>query len=181
MADQLDQAREVAAWYAELFKGRYYLEVQAHESEGQSKLNDRIFGLAAELGLPVIATNDAHFLRADDHDAHDVLLCIGLGKDRSDADRMHYDRGLYFKSAPEIANHFKTRPDVLENTLKIADEINVEFGKKYHVPAFPLPAGVASETEAQRSGMAIRSRRTCRSVSITSCRSSPKRATRATS
>ena len=147
MADQLDQAREVAAWYAELFKGRYYLEVQAHESEGQSKLNDRIFGLAAELGLPVIATNDAHFLRADDHDAHDVLLCIGLGKDRSDADRMHYDRGLYFKSAPEIANHFKTRPDVLENTLKIADEINVEFGKKYHVPAFPLPAGVASENE----------------------------------
>jgi len=147
MADELDAAREAAAWYAELFKGRYYLEVQAHESEGQSKLNKRVFALAEELGLPVVATNDAHFLRAEDHDAHDVLLCIGLGKDRSDADRMRYDRGLYFKSAPEIAKHFAGRPDVLENTLKIADEVSVEFGKKYHVPAFPLPAGVSTENE----------------------------------
>jgi DNA polymerase III subunit alpha len=140
-------ARDVAAWYAELFKGRYYLEVQAHESEGQSKLNERIFALAQDLGLPVIATNDAHFLKSDDHDAHDILLCIGLGKDRGDADRMRYDRGLYFKSAPEIASHFKTRPDVLENTLKIADAVNVEFGKKYHLPAFPLSEGASSENE----------------------------------
>jgi DNA polymerase III subunit alpha len=140
-------ARDVAAWYAELFKGRYYLEVQAHESEGQAKLNERIFALAQDLALPVIATNDAHFLKSQDHDAHDVLLCIGLGKDRSDADRMRYDRGLYFKSAPEIASHFKTRPDVLENTLKIADEVNVEFGKKYHLPAFPLSEGASSENE----------------------------------
>ena len=145
--DNLAAAREVAAWYAELFAGRYYLEVQAHESEGQAKLNERVFALANELGLPVIATNDAHFLRSEDHDAHDVLLCIGLGKDRSDADRMRYDRGLYFKSAPEIAKHFATRPDVLENTLRIADEVNVEFAKKYHVPAFPLPQGVSSENE----------------------------------
>jgi DNA polymerase-3 subunit alpha len=140
-------AREVAAWYAELFKGRYYLEVQAHESDGQAKLNQRVFALADDLGLPVIATNDAHFLKSEDHDAHDVLLCIGLGKDRSDADRMRYDRGLYFKSAPEIANHFKSRPDVLENTLKIADEVSVEFGKKYHLPAFPLEQGASSENE----------------------------------
>jgi DNA polymerase-3 subunit alpha len=147
MDHNLVAAREAASWYAELFKGRYYLEVQAHESEGQSKLNARVFSLAEELGLPVIATNDAHFLKSEDHDAHDVLLCIGLGKDRSDADRMRYDRGLYFKSAQEIAAHFKGRSDVLENTLKIADEVNVEFGKKYHVPAFPLPDGIASENE----------------------------------
>ncbi|MEP6495651.1 MAG: DNA polymerase III subunit alpha [bacterium] len=147
MADNVDAAREAAAWYAELFKDRYYLEVQAHESEGQSKLNKRVFSLAEEMGLPVIATNDAHFLKSSDHDAHDILLCIGLGKDRSDQDRMHYDRGLYFKSAQEIATHFTGRSDVLENTLKIADEVNVEFGKKYHVPAFPLPAGVATEND----------------------------------
>jgi DNA polymerase-3 subunit alpha len=147
MADELDAAREAAAWYAELFKDRYYLEVQAHDSEGQSKLNARVFSLAEELGLPVVATNDAHFLRADDHDAHDVLLCIGLGKDRSDPDRMRYDRGLYFKSAAEIAKQFATRPDVLENTLKIADEVSVEFEKKYHLPVFPLPTGVATENE----------------------------------
>ena len=147
MAEDLDAAREAASWYANVFEDRYYLEVQAHDSEGQSTLNRRVFALAEELGLPVIATNDAHFLRADDHDAHDVLLCIGLGKDRTDPDRMRYDRGLYFKSAPEIAAHFEDRPDVLTNTLAIADQISVEFEKKYHVPAFPLPEGVASENE----------------------------------
>ncbi|MFI5230613.1 MAG: DNA polymerase III subunit alpha, partial [Gemmatimonadales bacterium] len=147
MADDEAAAREAAEWYANVFKDRYYLEVQAHESEGQSTLNRRVFALADALGLPVIATNDAHFLRAEDHDAHDVLLCIGLGKDRSDADRMRYDRGLYFKSAPEIAAHFADRPDVLENTLRIADQVSLDFGKKYHLPAFPLPDGATSENE----------------------------------
>src|ERR1700712_243100 len=147
MGDRMDAAREAASWYAELFKDRYYLEVQAHESEGQAELNRKIFLLGEELGLPVIATNDAHFLRSEDHDAHDILLCIGLGKDRGDANRMHYDRGLYFKSAPEMGSRFKERPHVLTNTLKIADEIDVEFGKKYHVPAFPLPQGVSTEND----------------------------------
>ncbi len=145
--DDLAGAREVAAWYAELFRDRYYLEVQAHDSEGQAHLNERVFDLAAEMGLPVIATNDAHFLASADHDAHDVLLCIGLGKDRDARDRMRYDRGLYFKSAPEIAERFPDRPDVLSNTLKIADQVDVTFKKKYHVPSFPLPDGVASENE----------------------------------
>src|ERR1041384_1042785 len=129
MDENVDAAREAAAWYAELFKGRYYLEVQAHESEGQAKLNTRVFALAKELGLPVVATNDAHFLKSEDHDAHDVLLCIGLGKDRNDQARMHYDRGLYFKSAPEIRQFFGERNDVLENTLRIADEVDVQFSK----------------------------------------------------
>ncbi|MFL5563060.1 MAG: DNA polymerase III subunit alpha [Gemmatimonadaceae bacterium] len=147
MANEFDKAREAAAWYAELFAGRYYLEVQAHDSEGQAALNDKIFRLADEVGLPVVATNDAHFLKATDHDAHDILLCIGLGKDRSDADRMHYDKGLYFKSAPEIAARFPGRADVLENTLAIAEDVGIEFGKKYHVPSFPLPAGVSTEND----------------------------------
>src|SRR5690606_25042515 len=102
-ADRWDAAREAASWYANLFDGRYYLEVQAHDSPGQRDLNERVFKLANELGLPVVATNDAHFLRAEDHEAHDILLCIGLGKDRSDENRMRYDRGLYFKSPTEIA------------------------------------------------------------------------------
>jgi DNA polymerase-3 subunit alpha len=138
-------AREAAAWYAEVFKGRYYLEVQAHDSPGQNKLNHSIFKLSDELGLPVVATNDAHFLRSNDHDAHDVLLCIGLGKDRSDTNRMHYDRGLYFKSAPEIAERFPDRPDVLANTVAIAESVQVESTKQYYVPSFPLPAGVSDE------------------------------------
>src|SRR5471032_2051272 len=142
-----DGAREAAAWYADVFKDRYYLEVQAHDSEGQAKLNEQVFALAKGMSLPVIATNDAHFLTADDHSSHDVLLCIGLGKDFADQNRMHYDRGLYFKSAPEMRERFVERPDVLANTLRIADEAGFAFEKKYYVPSFPLPAGVTSENE----------------------------------
>ena len=142
-----DAAVEAATWYANVFRDRYYLEVQAHDSEGQRDLNGRVFALAKELALPVVATNDAHFLKRQDHDSHDILLCIGLGKDRSDQDRMRYDEGLYFKSHDEIKAHFPDRPDVVENTLKIADEVGFDFQKKYHVPAFPLPQGVASENE----------------------------------
>lgn len=147
LADRLDQAREAAAWYAELFKGRYFLEVQAHTSEGQAGLNAKVLSLADDLGLPVVATNDAHFLKHEDHDAHDVLLCIGLGKDRNDKDRMQYDDGLYFKSADEIRPFFPGREDVLTNTLAIADSVDVQFEKKYYVPNFPLPAGIATEND----------------------------------
>ncbi|MFI5239396.1 MAG: DNA polymerase III subunit alpha, partial [Gemmatimonadales bacterium] len=147
LADNWDAARETASWYAELFKGRYYLEVQAHDSEGQARLNERVFKLADEIGVPVVATNDAHFLRHDDHASHDVLLCIGLGKTLSDTNRMHYDDGLYFKNADEMQERFPERADVLENTLRIAEETGIEFKKKYHVPSFPLPKGVKSEND----------------------------------
>src|SRR5688500_4867182 len=147
LSDEYDQARATAAWYAEVFRDRYYLEVQAHSSENQDTLNRRVFQLAEEVGVPVLATNDAHFLKREDHDAHDVLLCIGLGKDFSDNNRMRYDEGLYFKSAPEIASSFPGRADVLENTLRIADETSIEFSKQYKVPSFPLPSGVETENE----------------------------------
>ena len=89
----------------------------------------------------MVATNDAHFLKADDHAAHDVLLCIGLKKDRLDADRMRYDRGLYFKSAPEIAAHFKGHPEVLTNTLAIADQVDGEVREEVPRPLLPAPQG----------------------------------------
>jgi DNA polymerase-3 subunit alpha len=186
MADNPDGAREAAEWYANLFDGRYYLEVQAHDSEGQAELNRRIFELGDELGLPVVATNDSHFLQPEDHEAHDVLLCIGLGKDRDDPNRMRYDEGLYFKSADEISELFADRPDVVENTLKIADEVDLVFEKKYYLPEFPLPkeqtpSWNTSPGRARRSGTATRSPRTCRSGSTTSWVSSRVRATPGTS
>jgi DNA polymerase III subunit alpha len=147
MDDRMDEARKAAEWYADVFKDRYYLEVQAHTSEGQARLNAKILGLADDLSLPVIATNDAHFLKHEDHDAHDVLLCIGLGKDRNDKERMKYDDGLYFKSPDEIRPFFPGREDVLTNTLAIADSVDVQFAKKYYVPSFPLPEGVATEND----------------------------------
>jgi DNA polymerase-3 subunit alpha len=147
MTENYGAAREAASWYAERFPGRYYLEVQAHRSEGQDRLNEQIFRLADDLGLPVIATNDSHFLKAENHDAHDVLLCIGLGKDREDRDRMRYDRGLYFKSHTEIAEHFPDRPEVLTNTLAIADRCALQLSKQMSVPSFPLPPGATSEND----------------------------------
>ena len=145
--DRFDEAQEAAEWYANVFKDRYYLEVQAHDAGEQKKLNKEVFKLAKKLSLPVIATNDSHFLRAEDHDSHDVLLCIGLKKDRLDDNRMKYDRGLYFKSAPEIREYFGDRPDVLTNTLAIADEAGFAFEKKYFLPSFPLPKGAKSEND----------------------------------
>lgn len=147
LADRFDEAKATAEWYANVFKDRYYLEVQAHDAGEQKKLNKEVFKLADATGLKVVATNDSHFLRAEDHDAHDVLLCIGLKKDRLDADRMRYDNGLYFKSAPEIREHFPKRADVMENTLDIASQVDVQFTKKYHLPAFPLPKGAKTEND----------------------------------
>ncbi len=139
LADNWEGAREAAEWYANVFKDRYYLEVQAHHTEGQEKLNQKVFRLSEELGLPVVASNDVHFLRKEDHEAHDVLLCIGLGKDHADPNRMRYDDGLYFKSAQEIRDFFPNHPEVLENTLKIADEVDLEMPTQIHLPEFPLP------------------------------------------
>ncbi len=147
LANNREGAREAAQWYANVFQDRYYLEVQAHETEGQARVNSQIFDLADELGLPVIATNDAHFLQKDDHKAHDVLLCIGLGKDLNDPDRMRYDEGLYFKSAPEIEAFFPDRPEVLENTLKIADQVDLKLKKQVHLPEFPLPEPYADPND----------------------------------
>ncbi|MFW6331541.1 MAG: DNA polymerase III subunit alpha, partial [Gemmatimonadota bacterium] len=146
LAGRWEAATEAASWYADVFRDRYYLEVQGHDTEGQVRLNQGIFRLAEELSLPVVATNDVHFLNPEDHDAHDVLLCIGLGKDRDDESRMRYDRGLYFKSGAEMAGRFADRPDVLENTLAIADQVALDLPKKYYVPKFPLPDGFETET-----------------------------------
>ena len=134
-----DAAREVADWYANTFPDRYYLEVQGHGTQGQSELNQKIFALADDMGLPVVATNDAHFLQHDHHAAHDILVCIGTSKAHDDHDRLRYDDGLYFKNHEEMAAAFPGRPDVLENTLKIADEVSLSLEKKYHLPSFPLP------------------------------------------
>ena len=132
-------AREVAGWYAEAFPGRYYLEVQAHGTAGQAEVNGKVLALADELGLPVVATNDAHFLRREHHPAHDILVCIGTAKNHDDEDRLRYDDGLYLKNPEEMAAAFPDRPDVIENTLRIADEVTLTLERKYRLPSFPLP------------------------------------------
>ncbi|MYA42914.1 MAG: DNA polymerase III subunit alpha [Gemmatimonadetes bacterium] len=140
-------AREVADWYANAFPDRYYLEVQAHGTPGQAAVNKKIFALADDMGLPVVATNDAHFLHHDHHAAHDILVCIGTAKSHDDEGRLTYDDGLYFKSHEEMAAAFPGRPEVIENTLKIADEVSLTLEKKYHLPRFPLPERFSDDNE----------------------------------
>ena len=134
-----EMAREAAEWYANAFPDRYYLEVQAHGTPGQADLNRKVFALADELGLPVVATNDAHFLHHHHHPAHDILVCIGTAKNHDDENRLKYDDGLYFKNPDEMVAAFPDRPDVIENTLAIADQVSLSLERKYQLPSFPLP------------------------------------------
>ncbi len=140
-ADRWEDAKATAEWYARRFgEDRYFLEVQDHGIGAQGKVNEGVFRLAEELGLPVVATNDAHYLRREDADAHDTLLCIGTGKDKDDPNRLRFDTvETYFKSADEMAALFPDRPDVLENTVAIAERCDVRFESSYHLPAFPRP------------------------------------------
>ncbi len=139
--DRYEDAKRTAEWYASVFgEENYWLEVQDHGIEGQDRVNEGVFRLADEVGLGVVVTNDAHYLRREDADAHDTLLCIGTGKDKSDEDRLRFEtEESYFKSPEEMAELFPDRPELLENTLRIAERCEVSFEESYHLPNFPLP------------------------------------------
>ena len=135
-----DQARAAAEFYARTFPDRYYLEVQNHGIEGQDEVNAGVFQIADELGLPVVVTNDAHYLRREDADMHDTLLCIGIGVLKSDPNRLSFDgQESYFKSSDEMAELFPDRPELMSNTVAIAESCGIRFEKKHHLPGFPVP------------------------------------------
>jgi DNA polymerase-3 subunit alpha len=152
LLEQYDKAKAAAEWHARLFgDGNYWLEVQNHGIPGQEKVNEGVLQLAGELGLPVVATNDAHYLRREDADAHDILLCIGTGKDRDDPKRLRfYGQESYYKSVDEMRLAFPDRADVIDNTLAVAELCNVEFEKKVYLPEFPRPEGYDSEDSLVR-------------------------------
>ncbi|MBK5096360.1 MAG: DNA polymerase III subunit alpha [Gemmatimonadetes bacterium] len=138
--DRYDAAKEAAEFYARTFPGRYYLEVQDHGIGGQGEVNAGVFRLADELGLPTVVTNDAHFLRREDADMHDTLLCIQTGALKSDTDRLSFDgQEAYFKSPEEMSALFPDRPDLVANTLEIAESVGIQFEKKLYLPGFPVP------------------------------------------
>ena len=143
---QLDEAERVALEFAELFDGNFYLEIQRHGIDIEAKINAGILQLHQKLGIPLVATNDFHFLSADDHAAHDALLCIQTGKTIQDENRMCYPEGLYMKSAEEMYTLFEDMPDTLETTLSIAEQCDLEltFGEM-HMPNFPIPEEFADE------------------------------------
>jgi len=138
--DRYDDAKRAAEWHAKVFEDRYWLELQQHGIPDQQKVNDGIIQLSEELGLPLVVTNDAHYLERGDADAHVTLLCIGTGKDKDDPNRMKFfGEESYFKSTEEMAELFPDRPELLTHTVEIAELCDVPFKKKYHLPSFPLP------------------------------------------
>lgn len=139
MTGALDTARQ----YREIFGERFFLEIQNNEVEGQEQINEGMAEIGGELGIPLVATNDCHYLRREDARAHDVLLCIQTGKTLADSQRMRFSSDeFYFKSAQEMESLFPRYPEALENTLRIADECNLElrFGE-YKFPKFSAPEG----------------------------------------
>ena len=144
-----DEAKRSASWFANTFgPDRFWLEVQDHGIADEQTVRDGMLQLADELSLPVVATNDAHYLERTDHQAHDCLLAIGTGKDLDDPDRFRfYGQESYVKSEAEMAELFRDRPDTLENTQRVADLCEFDFEQRYFVPEFPLPEGKKSEPE----------------------------------
>ena len=146
---EYENARNYALELADIFgPDHFYLELQDHGIRDQQIVNQGILRLHQETGLPMVCTNDAHYLRKEDAEAHDVLLCIQTGKTIDDENRMRYEpRNFYLRSEEEMAALFPADvyEDALENTARIADMCNLEFTfGKYHLPEFQLPEGYDS-------------------------------------
>ena len=139
-----EQAKETALRYQQIFgEGNYYLEMQDHGIPEQRTVNSGIMRLSKETGIPMVVTNDSHYINEEDAEAHDILLCIQTGKIVTDQDRMRYDGGQYFlKSQEQMYELFPYAQEALKNTCKIADACNVEivFGEQ-KVPEFDVPEG----------------------------------------
>lgn len=128
LSGQNEKAEQVALWHKKVFGDDYYIEIQNNGIKEQVLANQKLVQLARKLDIPLVATNDAHYLKREDAYNHEVLLCIQTGKRMSDEDRMKFDTDeLYVKSPEEMAEYFKVFPDAIENTVKIAEQCNVEF------------------------------------------------------
>ena len=121
----------------------FYLEMQYQGIEEQRTVNKGIIPLAKELNLPLVATNDVHYLKQGDHHPHDILLCIGTGKSVNDAQRLRYTGDQFFlKTAEQMAAVFADHPEALRNTLAVAERCNVTIPKgQNHLPTFDVPPG----------------------------------------
>jgi DNA polymerase-3 subunit alpha len=152
---QKDMAWKLVEDFSTLFKDRYYLELQRHGIGLQDVVNAELTKMASDMNLPLVATNDAHYLEPDDHEHHDALLCIGTATNLDDPNRLKFDgHGFYVKDGDEMHEVFRDHPSAVANTLEIAERCNLELGidtGEYHMPEFQVPAGMTREqvVEAQ--------------------------------
>ncbi len=147
-----DEAKKQAAWFSQTFgPGNFWLEIQDHGIADEKLVTQGMLQLGKELGIGVVATNDAHYLRREDAEAHDVLLAIGTGADLDDPKRFRFDgTESYVKSEAEMRQVFPDYPEALENTQVVANACEFDFEKRYFLPAFPRPAAVASDEDYLR-------------------------------
>ena len=134
-------AREKAAFYKDVFKDDFYLEVQNHGIKSEEIVLKELIKIGQELSIPIVATNDVHYIKKEDAYAQDVLMCVEMGKDVADTDRLKFETDeFYLKSEGEMAELFRDVPDALENTAKIAEKCNFDFDfSAYHLPTFDVP------------------------------------------
>ncbi|HEY4481378.1 MAG TPA: DNA polymerase III subunit alpha, partial [Candidatus Brocadiaceae bacterium] len=142
-----EEALSIAKEYRDIFgPDHFFLEVQNNNLEQQASLVSGATEIANKLGIPLVATNDIHYMNMDDATAHDALLCINTGKHLADVQRLRFGTNeFYFKNFQEMNAIFQNLPEAIENTLKIADRCNVEmtFGK-LHLPKFTPPQGMTN-------------------------------------
>ncbi len=148
MGENYDSAKEYALKMASIFgEDNFYLELQDHGIEEQRPVNQGIMRLARETGLPLVVTNDAHYLRKEDAKMQDILLCVQTGKTVDEENRMRFQtEEFYLKSEEELKQLFPNCGEAFENTVKIADRCNLDFTfHEYHLPSFPVPEGYTNE------------------------------------
>ena len=146
-ANNIEKAKQSAAEYRDILGAEnFFVELHDHGMEEQKMCNTALVQIARDLGVGLVAANDVHFLRRSDHEAHDVMLCIGTGKMVQDESRMRYLPELYFKSPAEMRQVFRDFPDAITNTLHVGERchLDLEFGSSKY-PEYPVPAGKTRE------------------------------------
>lgn len=153
LRDDYTTALRNAKTYVEIFGDRFYIEVMRHGMKEQDAINDGLVRIGRELSVPIVATNDAHYLERKDAAAHDVLLCIGTGKTVSDSNRMQfYSDQFYLKSSEEMLELWSDFPEACENAVRIAERVDVRIPEKiFHLPQYPVPHddGDAERSDAE--------------------------------
>ncbi len=140
----IEKALKVAVEYKEIFNNnRLFLELQDNKLSEQKKVNEGLLEISKKLDIPIVATNDCHYLKREEAKAHDILLCIQTGKTVNATDRLKFRTDeFYFKSPQEMETAFSSYPEAIKNTIEIAERCNLELKlKEYHLPVFPVPDG----------------------------------------
>ncbi len=153
MDDKRDESIELMKQYYELFEGDFYIEIQSHpEIPEVEQMREELVKISRQTGIPLVATNDTHYVSADDWKAQDALMCVSTRRLVSDQDRMRMGgKDFYLKSSQEMEAMFAQYPDAIENTIKIAEKCNLEIPLgKAHFPIFELPEGDTPETYVRK-------------------------------